>query len=72
MKVDLGQQVKTSVKPLDRLTRSRTLGGSPNSAETLQNRPIQKLYIFSRDTTFLIGGISNFEDSKLKNSVKAI
>jgi hypothetical protein len=28
------------------------------------------LYVFSRDTTFLIGGISKFEVSKLKNSVK--
>jgi hypothetical protein len=29
-----------------------------------------KVFVFSRDTLFIIGGISNFEVSKLKNSVK--
>jgi hypothetical protein len=34
------------------------------------NRPIQKLFVCSRDTLFIIGSISNFVVLKLKNPVK--
>jgi hypothetical protein len=42
---------------------------SSNFIQTLQILPIQKLSIFSRDTTFMLGGISNFKWKRVKNLV---